>query len=303
MDFNQLQIFCVSAETLSFTKAALRLGYAQSNISAQIKQIEDSLQVKLFERLGRGIQLTNEGKKFLVHAEAIMQLFEKAKEEFAASVFEGALTVGVTEILCVHRLPKIVNEYRRLYPLIEIRVLTANCDTLLDWVETNRIDIALVLTDKIVASEMIVRTLMDEQLVAVASPQHPLAQKKNVAPQDLADECLITSLPGCDYRALILAMLKDLEVTPRTLMEVSSVAAIKECAGCGLGVAILPQISVNSELEKGKLTELGWTVPTVEAKTLVLYHRDKWLTRSMRAFLAVTGVERILPKDIYRNFC
>ena len=303
MDFNQLQIFCVSAETLNFTKAALRLGYAQSNISAQIKQIEESLQVKLFERLGRGIQLTNEGRKFLVHAKAILQLCEKAKEEFAPNVFQGALTLGAEELLCVHRLPKILTEYRRLYPLVEIRVLTANCDTIMEWIKANTVDIALILTKQFKFPEIEMRTLYDEQMVVVASPHHPLAQKKTIAPQDLVDECLLISLPGCGYRPLILSMLQDFEVKPRSFMELSSIGAIKECAGCGLGIAILPQISVKDELEKGKLIELDWSGPNIDVKTQLICHQEKWLTAPLRALLAVTGAERIRPADIYRHFC
>jgi DNA-binding transcriptional LysR family regulator len=285
LEFNQLQIFCISAETLNFTKAAVQLGYAQSNITAQIKQLEESLQVKLFERMGRGIQLTNEGKKFLENAKAILQLCEKAKEEFAPNVFCGTLTIGAADTICVHRLPKILIEYRRLYPLVEIRVLTESCDTFIEWIKTNRVDIALILTDKIKSSEMAVRTLCDEQMVVVASPLHPLAQKKRIVPYDLTDECLIITLPGCGYRPLILSMLREYNVKPRSFMELSSIGAIKECTSCGLGVAMLPKVSINYELEKRKLVELDWTGPKIDVKTQLIYHHDKWLTVAMKAFL------------------
>ena len=285
MEFNQLQIFCVSADTLNFTKAAQQLGYAQSNITAQVKQLEASLQVKLFERMGRRIQLTNEGKIFLGSAKAILQLCEKAKGDFAPDVFRGILNIGAAETICVHRLPKILIEYRKLYPLVEIRVLTESCDTLIELIKSNRIDIALMLTDKIKSIEMTVRPLYDEQMIVVASPHHPLSQKVRIDPHDLTDECLIITLPGCGYRPLILSMLKEHDVKPRSFMELSSIGAIKECTSCGLGVAILPKISVKHELEKGKLRELNWSGPKIDVKTQLIYHHEKWLTAPMRAFL------------------
>lgn len=287
MELNQLQIFCVAAETLNFTKAGLQLGYAQSNITGQIKQLEESLQIKLFERMGRSIQLTSEGAQFLQSAKAILQLCERAKEEFSPHTFRGILNIGAAETACVHRLPKILTTYRKLYPLVEIRVHTAVCDDFFSLIKTNQIDIALMLTDKIKATEMIVKTLYDENLVLVGSPHHPLAQSPRILPEDLKDECLIITLPGCGYRPLILAMLRNHLVWSKSLMELSSIAAIKECASCGLGVTFLPKITVKNELDKGKLVELNWAGPNFDVKTQLMYHHEKWVTSAMRSFLAL----------------
>ena len=285
MELNQLQIFCVAAETLNFTKAGSQMGYAQSNITGQIRQLEDSLQVKLFERLGRKIQLTSEGVKFLEYARSILQLCDKAKEEFSPTVFRGILNIGAAETVCVHRLPKILTEYRKLHPLVEIHVHSGICETFFDDIKTNRIDFALMLTDKIKSADMVVHTLCDENLILVADPFHPLTEKKNISPHDITEECLITTLPGCGYRPLIRAMLREQQVKPKSVMELTSVGAIKECTSCGLGVSFLPKVSVKRELEAGKLVELNWTGPTIDVKTQLVYHQEKWLTAPMRAFL------------------
>jgi DNA-binding transcriptional LysR family regulator len=186
MELRQLQIFCAAAQTLNFTKAGLQLGYAQSNITGQIHQLEKELQVKLFERLGRGIQLTSEGKNFLQNAKSILQLCEKAKEELSTQVFRGNLNIGAAETLCVYRLPLILTEYRKRYPLVEIRVQTESCENLYEQIKCNQIDIALVLTDKIKVPDMVVQTLHDETMTMVASPLHELAQKKQIKPNDFS---------------------------------------------------------------------------------------------------------------------
>ncbi|KYZ75908.1 LysR family transcriptional regulator [Anaerosporomusa subterranea] len=292
MELRQLQIFCSAAETLNFTKAGLKLGYAQSNITGQIRQLEEELQVKLFERLGRGIQLTSEGKKFLVNAKHILELCDKAKAEIAPQVFRGIINIGTAETICIYRLPQILIEYRKLYPLVEIRVQTEACDNLFTLLKSNDIDIALVLTDTITAPEMTVRTLQDEPLAVVVSPLHPLAEKKKITPGDFAGECLIVTLPGCGYRPLILAMLREHNVIPGSLMELSSIGAIKQCTMCGLGIAVIPEVAVRDELERGKLLKLDFSEASFDVKAQLIYHQEKWLTPAMQAFLELCKMMR-----------
>ena len=285
MELRQLLIFCTAAQTLNFTKAGLKLGYAQSNITSQIHQLEDELQIKLFDRLGRGIQLTTAGKSFLQNAEKILQLCNRAKEELSPEVYRGTISIGAAETLCVYRLPKILAQYRKQYPLVAIQVQTESCENLFKLIKNNDIDVALVITDKVNSPDMIVQTLHEETMTMVASPLHPLACQKNLKPHDVSSECLILTLPGCGYRPLILSIFKEYDVKPGSTMNLSSVGAIKECTICGLGIAILPKIAVKDELKRGKLIELDWTGPPFPVKTQLIYHHEKWLTSAMNAFL------------------
>lgn len=285
MELRQLQIFCAAAQTLNFTKAGVKLGYAQSNITGQIHQLEEELQVKLFERIGRGIQLTNDGKSFLVNATQILALCERAKCEFLPQVVRGVLNIGAAETVCIYRLPQILTEYRKLYPLVDIRVQTESCEHFFELIKTSNIDIALVLTDSVKNPEMMVQTLYQEQMSVVVSPSHPLAMQKKITPHAFSGECLIVTLPGCGYRPLILTMLKEYGVKPEALMELSSIGAIRQCTICGLGAAILPKVAVQDDIERGKLIELQWDGPAFPVKTQLIYHREKWLTPAMRAFI------------------
>jgi DNA-binding transcriptional LysR family regulator len=289
MELRQLQIFCSAAETLNFTKSGLKLGYAQSNITGQIRQLEEELQVKLFERLGRGIQLTNEGRRFLTYTRTILELCERAKAEVSPQIFHGIINIGTAETICIYRLPQILIEYRKLYPQVEVRVHTDACDNLFTLIKANEVDIALVLTDSIKSPEMTAEILRDEPMAVVVSPLHPLAAKKAITLEDFAGECLILTLPGCGYRPLILALLRQQNIIPASLMELSSVGAIKQCTVCGLGVAFLPEIAVSDELERGKLIKLDLKAAKIDVKAQLIYHREKWLTPAMRAFLDLCG--------------
>ncbi|WP_378954486.1 LysR family transcriptional regulator [Pelosinus sp. sgz500959] len=285
MELRQLQTFCTAAETLNFTKAALKLGYVQSNITSQIRQLEEELKVKLFDRFGRRLELTSEGKKFLKQAENILQLCERAKDELSPESFRGTLTIGAAEALCVYRLPKLLLEYRKRYPFVEIRVQTESYKPLSDLIRNNSIDIALALSNQIDPPDLDGKALFNEKMIVVVSPFHPLAQKKQLEPKDLSNECLILSPEGCGYRPIILAVLEKYDLKLSGIMELSSVGARKECAICGLGVTILPKIAAKSELEQGKLMELDWKGPSFDVKTQVMWHREKWLSPIINAFL------------------
>lgn len=285
MELRQLQIFCAAAQTLNFTKAGLKLGYAQSNVTGQIKQLEDELQVKLFDRLGRGIQLTTDGKNFLQNAEKIVLLCNRAKEEFSPHVYRGTINIGAAETLCVYRLPKILTTYRKLYPLVEISVQTESSEKIFELLRSNVIDVACVLTDNITAPDLIVRTLHEESMVMVVHPLHNLAQQKQIKPLNLSNQNFILTSSGCGYRPLLLSMLKKQEIKAGSIMELSSVGAIKECTICGLGIAFLPKIAIQDELERGKLIEIDWRGPSFDVKTQLIYHHEKWITPAVRGFL------------------
>lgn len=285
MELRQLLIFCTAAELLNFTKAGLSLGYAQSNITGQIRLLEEELQVRLFERFGRNIQLTNEGKTFYQKAHHILNLCEEAKSEFSSDDISGVLNIGAVETICVYHLPNILSQYRKLYPKVEIRIQTDVCDRFLELVKNNTIDIALVLTEKIKSSEMTIQTLNYEPMSVIVSPNHPLADKKMITPKDFSNECLITTLPGCGYRPLILSLFEKHGVKPGSLMELSSVASIKHCTIAGLGIAILPHVSVKSHVKSGSLVELKLRGIEFDVKKQLIYHQKKWLTPAMKVFL------------------
>ena len=285
MELRQLQIFCTAARLLNFTRTARELGYVQSNVTGQIRQLEEDLQVRLFERLGRGIQLTHEGRLFLDQAEHILNLCQRARNEFIPGEFRGRLTIGAAETVCVCRLPQVLREYRRRYPRVEIRVQTASCQELQELLRHNSVDMALMLTDRIEATDLAAHILYQEEMVLVAIPGHILAGAVELTAEALAAECLLIAPPGCGYRPLVLAAFRQQAERPGGLMELSSMGAIKECAMCGLGIAVLPRIAVQRELQRGQLIELNWGGPDFDVKTQLAHHREKWLAPALQAFI------------------
>ncbi|MBE6086821.1 MAG: LysR family transcriptional regulator [Clostridium beijerinckii] len=285
MEFRQLNAFITVAKLSNFTKAAFELGYSQSAITAQIQQLEKELGVNLFERLGKNISLTSEGEQFLVYAKQIIKLCDEAKSNLMTSNVKGTLTIGANESLCAVRLPPILKELNDRYPEIEIILKMEsnnNCKTL---IRENQIDVAFIIGQKINDSELITELEFPEPLVLLAIPGHPLTSKKHVHPEDIAEYKIIVSEKGCGYRNLFEQSLNDAGVTPKSIMEMGSIQSIKQLTMSGLGITLLPKIAAQEELRRNELIELHWWEDSFYLTTQMVYHRDKWVSRALRAFI------------------
>lgn len=286
MDIKQLKTFLTIAKLQSFTLAAQNLGYAQSSITTQIQLLEKEFNVKLFERLGHNISLTLEGKRLLPFAEQILKLSDDAKNAMTYSDLpKGTLVIGAVESLCIMRLPKILKEYRLRYPDVEISLKFGSCADFLRGLKDNTIDIAFFLEEKINEESYVTEISFPEPMGILSSTEHPFAQKDSVHPDDLNGETLILTEAGCGYRALFENILSQYAIKPRSIIETGNVQAIKQLTMSGLGITLLPLIAVEEECSQQRLVKLKWKGPSFEILTQVLYHKDKWISAPLKAFI------------------
>lgn len=286
MDFRQLNAFLTIGKLQSFTAAASELGYAQSTITTQIKSLEDELGVKLFDRIGKNITLTHEGKKLIPYAKQMIKLSDDIKNVvFSEDAPSGTLTIGAAESLCVIRLPEILKEYRKLYPNVEVTLKFGSCSDFRHFLRDNLIDVAFSLGRKIDSDEFIAEVEFDEPMVLLAYSGHPLVNKKEVYPKDIENEPLILTETGCSYRASFENIMTDNNISINTVLETGSVQAIKQFTMSGLGITLLPKVAVEDEIKNGRLIPLNWKGPDFGIVSQVLYHKDKWISPALRAFL------------------
>jgi Transcriptional regulator len=289
MDLKQLNTFISISKLQSFTQAADSLGYAQSTITTQIKLLESELGVKLFERIGKSVTLTHEGKKLLPYAKQILKLSSDAKNAITNNdTPSGTITIGAAESLCVIRLPEILKEYRRLYPQVEVSLKFGNCADFRHFLRDNIIDVAFSLGTRIISEDFISEIEFDETMLLLTSPGHPLINKEKVSPEDLADEPLILTEMGCSYRAVFENILSKFNIKPNVVLETGSVQAIKQFTMSGLGITLLPKVAVEDEIAKVRLIPLNWAGPDFGIISQVLYHKDKWLSPALKAFLRLS---------------
>lgn len=286
MDFRQLNTFITIAKLSSFTKAAQSLDYSQSSITAQIQQLENELDVKLFERLGHRISLTPQGRKLLPYAEQIIRLSDEARQSIAPSeVARGALSIGAAESLCVTRLPKLIKAYRERFPEVELTIRFGSTADFLVMLKNNSLDIALVLEPEEIQGEYTCADKITEPMAILSPPNHPLARKDGITPEDLGHETLILTEKSCGYRKLLDRMLSQANIQPVSLIETGNVQAIKHLVMCGLGIAFLPRSAIAEECAQHQLSALPWKGPDFRMLTQVVYHKDKWRSAALISWL------------------
>lgn len=289
MDFRQLNAFLTIGKLQSFTAAANDLGYAQSTITTQIKLLEQELGVKLFERIGKHVTLTHEGKKLLPYAKQMIKLSDDIKNVvFNEEKPSGTLTIGAAESLCVIRLPEILKEYRKLYPDVEVSLKFGSCADFRQYLKDNIIDVAFSLGRKIDSEDFISEVEFDEEMLLLAYPGNHLINKEEIYPEDLENEPLILTETGCSYRAAFENILQENGVKINLVLETGSVQAIKQFTMSGLGITLLPKVAVKDALATGKLIPLNWCGPEFGIISQVIYHKDKWKSKALEAFLELS---------------
>ncbi|MGM9532462.1 LysR family transcriptional regulator [Intestinibacter sp.] len=286
MELKQLKTFVVVAETLSFSKTADLLNFAQSSISEQIKLLENDLNCKLFERLGRKIFLTNEGEKLLSYAEKILNLCEDAKHDLSGSPApSGTLNIAMAETLCVYKLPEFLKKYCNSYPEVELELKIGNCEDFPDMIRKNKIDIAFILGNNVSYPDIISKILYREPLVLICSNSDDLSKERKINLSKLSEKKLILTHRECSYRIDFENYLSDIGVSPKSILSLESIEAIKQYAISGFGVSFLPRIAVKKEIENGQLVEINYDGPEFFTYAQVIYHKDKWISPALKALL------------------
>lgn len=286
MELRQLLTFQTIVETGSFTRAAERLGYVQSNVTAHIQALEGELDVVLFDRLGRQVRLTQAGRRLLDYARRILRLADEACDA-VSDALAGEVLISAPETLCAHRLPALLRLARMELPQVRVIFRPLPATTLRQQVWAGEIDVAFTLEPPRPTPGLHVESLAREEILLVAPPNHMLVAASAVGPPDLLGEPLLLTEAGCAYRVSFEQALEAAGVTPRERLEFSSVEAIKQCVIAGMGLAVLPAVTVARELAQGELTALNWAGPPLTMTTQLIWHAKRWCGPTLSAFLAL----------------
>lgn len=292
MEVRQLQIFRTLAEELNFTRTAEKVNTVQSNVTAQIKALEEELGVPLFDRLGRRVTLTDAGRRFQPFAEqalAAMELGQRAIR--SGSEPSGPLRISAPESILTYRLPQVLRPFRRRFPMVELSFLPHVGDGFVQELETGKVDLVIDMCDAQPNPAFRHFRLRTERIFLFGEPSHPLASRRVVKPSDLAAQTLLLTESGCGYRAKLDRALTLANVRPGNVTEFSSVEAMKQCVRVGMGLALLPAIVIARELRQRQFKTLRWAGSSLDITSRVLWHKDKWVSPAMSAFLDLLKVQ------------
>ena len=275
MTITQLGTFLKITELNSFSAAAISLGYAQSTVTTQIKQLEDELGCVLFDRLGKMISVTPAGERLIAYAEKMLQL----EREIHLDVTDegspaGVLKLGVSESLCVSRFPLNLMEFNRNNPRTEIRIQFVTHENIPDLLQKGELDMVYTLNPLIKDVRVRILNKKRERMGFYVSPGHPLAGKI-IREEDLKDVPLLLTGHTCSLRHMLVDDLENSGITPNIVLETSSKEILKQFAAGGFGVAFIPDMTAEAETKNGKLKRLVWKGTDFPVYSQVLIHKDK----------------------------
>lgn len=286
MELRDVKTFVTVASLLNFNQAGKVLHAAQSTVSVRVQALEEELGVRLFDRLGRRVILTEAGQHLLGYGKKMLDMEEEARAFVTGEdKVRGALVVRIPETLCVKRCVGVLRRFQGRYPQVRLRLLPCVFDGLTEDLRRGVTDLAFVMAYEVLSRDMRSAFLGTEALVVVAAPDHPLAALSSVGPADLGGQALLLATSDCSYRRTFEGMLAQAGIQPAIGVECGSVAAIKRYVAAGLGVTVLPEIAARDEIAAGTLAVLPWSDGPLEAAVLMLWHKDKWISPALAGLI------------------
>lgn len=282
MELHQLRYVVAVADEGGFTRAAAREHVAQPGISAQVARLERELGQALFDRSARGVRLTPAGEAVLPHARAALAAVAAVRDtaDELAGLVRGRVSVGMVRGGGVVDLPGLLGEFHRSHPGVELRLVEAATDALLEGLRGHDLDLAWVGRDGDPPADLEVDVVLDVPLVAALPPGSPLGETVTIA--ELTAHPVVALPVGAGVRAALDRAAADAGVVLRPALEAGSPPVLVDLARQGLGVAVVPTPAVAG---RGDL-RVAPLVPEVRAQIDLARRRDASLSPAARALLA-----------------
>ncbi|MGD9895164.1 MAG: LysR family transcriptional regulator [Dehalococcoidia bacterium] len=288
MELGQLEAFLQVASHHSFSKAAEVLFLTQPSVTARIQSLEKELAEELFERTGRTVRLTDAGAAFLPYADRVLKDVQEGRDALEALRHGdfGSLRIGSALTISTYVLPKILKTFRARYPGVEVSIRTGRSDQVLEMLLDDEVQVGIVRA--LVHQDVETVHLYDDEVVLVTDPGHPFTRDRTADIAEVGKQPLIFFDKGSSYYGLVHGFFRDAGIVPLHAMELDSMEATKKMVEEGLGIAVLPRVSVERELKLGLLVEVEITgVPRIRRQIALIYRRNRKQARSVGAFIEV----------------
>ena len=280
----QLQVFEAVARQLSYTRAAEELHLTQPAVSMQIKQLESSVGLSLFEQLGKRVFMTQAGETMLRHAQTIMRHLATAREEMdeLKGVDSGRLRIAVASTVNYFA-TRLLATFTRLHPSVQVTLDVTNRETLLQKLEDNQPDVVLMGKPP-KDLDLDADAFMDNPLIMIARPDHPLSKHRSIALKELTEETFVVREPGSGTRIAMERFFDQKSFAPSATIEMTGNETIKQSVEAGLGLAIVSVHTVELELTLERLGRLDVRGMPIMRRWYVGHRRGKRLSPTALAF-------------------
>ena len=273
MDLRQLEIIRAIADSGSFTSAGEKLHVSQSAISRQILLLEEELGEPVFHRIGRRIRITPAGESLLQLSHRVFQDLQETVSSISdkRESLSGTMRLVGGMTVCLYVFPALLAEVRRIHPNLDLKVTVGSAERSIAMLRSGAGDLGLI-TLPVEAVDLVSVPVLEEELLLITYPTHPLAKKKSIAPADLDKQHFVLFETGSITRRLVEAFFTRQGIEPEIIMETENVEIIKAMVRNGLGISIIPWQAAAADVRTGQLfcsrvaghslvRQTGWIYP------------------------------------------
>ncbi len=286
MELRNLITFIHVAELGSFTRAAELLGYSQSTVSFQIKQLEEELGCLLFERINHTITLTERGYELISYAHGVRTLTEDLKESLTSErECHGHIHIVMPDSICEEMIESRYLDFHKNFPGISIKITTADTTVMFDMLDHNEADAILTLDSHSYRRDYVIAKEMPLSMHFVASPASPFAYRRGLRIEDIAQEPFILTEYGQGYRRVFDKELakRSLEITP--VLEIGRTDIITRLIADSDMISFLPDFVTREPVAEGRLCYLDIGDMRVDIWKQLIYHKNKWMSKSLKTVI------------------
>lgn len=286
MELRNLITFIHVAELGSFTKAADQLGYSQSTISFQIKQLEEELGCLLFERINHTITLTEKGHELVSYAHQIRALTDDFKEGLTkGQACKGHIHVVMPDSVCEELIYSHYIDFHNKYPFISLRFTNADTTVMFDMLDRNEADLIITLDSHVYQRDYVIAKEETLPMHFVANACSKFANKKRLRVKDIINEPFVLTEYGQGYRRVLDKELakKSLEIVP--VLEIGRTDIITSVLRRADMISFLPDFVTKDAVERGELCYLDVCDIDITICKQLIYHKNKWLSSSLKALI------------------
>jgi DNA-binding transcriptional LysR family regulator len=258
----------------------------QPAVSSHIADLESALKLTLFERLPRGVRLTEAGELLLGYSRRLAALEEEAELAMTElrGMTRGRLRIGASTTAGAWLLPRLIGEFKRKFPGIEVMLDIGNTAEVHQRLVDGLLDFSV--TEGFVEDPALVgEAVFQDQLVAIAPPSHPLIHMRHLKARMLNDTPMLLREPGSGTRAVVQRALEKKRIKPRHTMSIGSTEAIKQAVIAGLGVAIVSRMTIERELADGVLRIIPFADLSIDRPILLTMVKGRPQSSATQAFL------------------
>lgn len=279
MESGDLRIFQCVAQEGNLTKAAAKLGYVQSNVTARIRHLEAEVGTTLFIRHNRGMTLSPAGEMLLTYADKIIGLLNDASKALrATSIPSGPLRIGSTQTAAAVRLPELFAKYYQQYPEVSLSLATGNSQMLIDQVIGYEMEGAFI-GCSCDHPDIESIDVFDEELFVVSSGVGP--------EEELTRKPILVYSMGCSYRQILEEWLNSSGVNRPVIMEFGTLEAIISGVTSGMGISLLPEIVIRQQIANGNLRKHSLPSGISRMMTRFITRKDAFVSSALGAFIAM----------------